>query len=182
MKYARVLLEHCPKDTTQIFIDYYTGQYRPKKDIPVQNIPSPQGGAVSAVQNLASYLPYVNTTSIASPGSTGNQKAAISEAQLSESNAAQPPPEYDVPRPRTAFSSFLDHPDEFVVFLEACLKEEHLEEGDKTDLYTTLFEMYLDKANDKKGAETKQWEAKAKELIEGKDVYRILNPQKHANH
>jgi hypothetical protein len=62
------------------------------------------------------------------------------------------------------------------------LKEEHLEEGDKTDLYTTLFEMYLDKANDKKGAETKQWEAKAKELIEGKDVYRILNPQKHANH
>lgn len=170
MKYARVLLEHCPEDTTKVFIDYYTGQYRPKKDVPIQHDPIPQSGAVSAVQNLASYLPYVNTSSIASPGSAGNQKSAISEAQLAEANAAQLPPEYDIPRPRTAFSSFVDHPDEFIVFLESCLKEEHLDEGDRTDLYTTLFEMYLDKANDKKIIEKEQWEAKAKGLIEGKDV------------
>ena len=170
MKYARVLLEHCPDDTTQLFIDYYTGRYRPKTETPVSNDPTPQSGAVSAVQNLASYLPYINTSSITSTGSAGNQKATISEAQLAEAHAAQPSPEYDAPRPRTAFSSFVDHPDEFIVFLEACLKEEDLEEGDKVDLYTTMFEMYLDKANDKKGAEKAQWEAKAKELIEGKDV------------
>lgn len=170
MKYARVLLEHCPKDTTQLFIEYYTGQYRPKKELPVSNDPTPQSGAVSAVQNLASYLPYINTSNITSPGSAGNQKATISEAQLAEAHAAQPPPEYDLPRPRTAFSSFVDHPDEFIVFLEACLKKESLEESDKIDLYTTMFEMYLEKANDKKGAEKVQWEAKAKELIEGKDV------------
>ena len=170
MKYARVLLEHCPKDATQLFIDYYTGHYRPKKETRVSKDPTPQSGAVSAVQNLASYLPYINASSITSPGSTGNQKLTISEAQLAEAHAVQPPPEYEVPRPRTAFSSFVDHPDEFIVFLEACLKEENLEEGDKIDLYTTMFEMYLDKANDKKGAEKEQWEAKAKELIEGKDV------------
>jgi len=170
MKYARVLLEHCSKDTTQLFIEYYTGQYRPKKEMPVSNDPTPQSGAVSAVQNLAFYLPYINTSNITSPGSAGNQKATISEAQLAEAHAAEPPHEYDVPRPRTAFSSFVDHPDEFIVFLEACLKEQNLEESDKTDLYTTMFEMYLDKANDKKGAEKMQWEAKAKQLIEGKDV------------
>lgn len=170
MKYARVLLEHCSKDTTQLFIDYYTGHYHPKKDAPVPNDPVPQSGAVSAVQNLASYLPYINTSSIASPGSAGNQKATISEAQLAEAHAPLPVPEYDVPRPRTAFSSFVDHPDEFIVFLEACLKEADLEEGNKIDLYTTMFEMYLDKANEKNGAEKERWEAKAKQLIEGKDV------------
>ena len=172
MKYARVLLEHCPKETTQLFIDYYTGKYRPKKDVPVPNDPTPQGGAVSAVQNLASYLPYVNTANITSPGAKGNQKASISEVQAAEADAAQPPPEYDVPKPRTAFSSFVDHPDEFIVFLEACLREENVEEGDKIDLYTTLFEMYLEKANEKKGSEKEEWESKAKGLIEDKDVCR----------
>ncbi len=169
MKYARVLLEHCPKDTTQLFIDYYTGRYRPKKmeDVAVPADPTLQSGAIAAVQNLASYLPYVNT---AIPGLAGEQKAATSEAQPPEPDTVPPPPDYIVPRPRTAFSSFIDHPDEFIVFLEACLKEEHLEEGDKIDLYTTMFEMYLDKAKDKNGAGKEQWETKAKELIEGKEV------------
>ena len=30
MKYARVLLEHCPQEATKIFIDYYTGKYQPR--------------------------------------------------------------------------------------------------------------------------------------------------------
>jgi hypothetical protein len=54
MKYARVLLEHCPQDTTQIFVDYFTGHYRPKtKVIAVVNAPQQQGygaGAINAVQ------------------------------------------------------------------------------------------------------------------------------------
>ncbi len=71
----------------------------------------------------------------------------------------------------TAFSSFIDHPDEFIVFLEACLKEETLAQSDKTDLYTTLFEMYLHKASEKKGeAHREEWEAKAKALISGRDL------------
>jgi hypothetical protein len=57
-----------------------------------------------------------------------------------------------------------------VVFLEACLKEKDLKERDKIDLYTTLFEMYLHKSNEKKGANRDEWEAKAKKLIEGKDI------------
>ncbi|KAK3065922.1 hypothetical protein LTS18_002238, partial [Coniosporium uncinatum] len=73
VKYATVLLEHCPQDTTQLFIDYYTAQFRPKKDAVVVVSASPsQGGqsiASSAVQNLAALLPlpYMNTSAVASP-------------------------------------------------------------------------------------------------------------------
>lgn len=114
MRYARVLLEHCPEETTQLFIEYYTGQYRLKKDSPVAPI--------------------------------------------------------QVPKPRTAFSSFVDHPDQFIVFLEACLDETNMDESDKVDLHTTLFEIYLDIAGSKTGQEKQKWEAKAKTLIDGHDV------------
>ena len=175
MKYATVLLEHCPRDTTQIFIDYYTGRFRPKKDaIVVPNAPTSQGMGIasSAVQNLAALLPlpYMNTNAIQSPASAGEQKATLSQAQIIETNIDEPPPEYKVPKPRTAFSAFVDHAAEFVIFLEACIKADELNEDDKGDLYTTLFEMYLHTANSKKDSEREEWETKAKKLVEGKDV------------
>ena len=79
-------------------------------------------------------------------------------------------PNYDIPKPRTAFSSFVDHPDNFITFLEACLKQENIDKSDMADLYTTLFEMYLETANTKGGEEKERWEAKAKGLIDDQDV------------
>src|SRR5436305_10787137 len=35
MRYARVLLEHCPEDTTKLFIDYCTGKYMPRQELAV---------------------------------------------------------------------------------------------------------------------------------------------------
>ncbi|WAO83032.1 E3 ubiquitin-protein ligase PEP5 [Fusarium falciforme] len=177
-KYARVLIENCPQDATKLFVDYYTGNYRPRRTVVVQNAtdtPTSGGfaaGAASAVQNLSSLLPlpYMNTSTIASPGTPGNTKAVVSDSNLLVDDDA-PAPKYTPPPPRTAFSSFIDHPDEFIVFLEACLEEEDLESSDRTDLYTTLFEMYLYKAGEKKGQHHKEeWEAKAKKLIEGEHV------------
>ena len=170
MKYARVLLEHCPRDTTQLFIDYYTGEYRPKKDTIIPTPPVPQGAAASAVQNLTSFipLPYRQTPAVPSPATAGNQQ--LSDAQTAEAEAAAPPREYNIPKPRTAFSSFVDHSVEFVTFLEACLKQDCIVEGDKIDLYTTLFEMYLETAGGKKSPEKGEWENKAKRLIEGQNV------------
>ena len=172
MKYARVLLEHCPKYTTQIFIDYYTGEYRPKRNIVNPAPPVSQGGAVNAVQNLASFipLPYRQAATAPLPTMPGNQQIALSEADAAAAETAQPPRGYDLPKPRTAFSSFVDHPSSFITFLEACLKQSGVGEADKIDLYTTLFEIYLETANRKKGAEKDEWEAKAKRLIDGKDV------------
>ncbi|KAL2222222.1 putative vacuolar protein sorting protein [Thermoascus aurantiacus ATCC 26904] len=163
MKYARVLLGHCPKETTQLFIDYYTGKYRPKKEIQTPTPSQPQAG--SAVQNLAALLPlpYMNVGA--------GTKAPPSEAQIAtEERTLESPPEYEIPKPRTAFSSFVDNPQEFITFLEALIKQ-NLKEEDKVDLYTTLFEMYLDTANRKKDtAEKQEWENKAKKLIEGKNI------------
>lgn len=173
MKYARVLLEHCPKETTQIFTDYYVGQYRPKRDLPQPaQQPAPQFGAAAAVQNLASFipLPYRQSPGILSPPAHGNPQAMLSDADVAAAEALGPPREYDLPRPRTAFSAFVDHPSEFIIFLEACLGQEIIADSDKTDLYTALFEMYLETASTKKGDEKGEWEAKAKALIDGKDV------------
>ncbi|AEO62020.1 hypothetical protein MYCTH_2312908 [Thermothelomyces thermophilus ATCC 42464] len=129
-KYARVLIENCPKDATQLFIDYYTGRFTPKVDLPEPNAqPAGNGGFVVGAANA-----------------------------------------YTPPRPRTAFSSFIDHPDEFIVFLEACLNEGSLSEVDRSDLSTTLFEMYLHKSNEKKGDDQyrEEWEQRAKALINNK--------------
>lgn len=178
MKYARVLLGHCPADTTQLFIDYFTGNYRPKKDAIVSQSPTPTtqpgygAGAVNAMQNLKDLLPlpYMNTSAVASPPAQGNIVATVSENQVIDIADQIEAPKYTPPQPRTAFSSFVDQPDEFIIFLEACLKEKEIKERDKIDLYTTLFEMYLHKSNERKGANRNEWEAKAKKLIEGKDI------------
>ena len=172
MKYARVLLEHCPTNTTQVFIDYYTGVYRPKKDLPTSAPSAIQGGMASAIPSFSSFIPlaYRASPNVASPATTDNHQAPLNEADAAEAEAAQPGPEYDVPKPRTAFSAFVDHPEEFIVFLESCLKQDYVSDGDKVDLYTALFEMYLETAGHKEGAAKDEWEIKAKRLIDSEHV------------
>ena len=168
MKYARVLLEHCPKDTTQLFIDYYTGKYQPMKDAPITEVS--QATAPGAIQNLASFipLPYMQANVVSSPADTGN--VALSDADKAAAEAAAPPPDYTVPGPRTAFASFADHPRQFITFLEAYLRQDKIDKKSKVDVYTTLFEMYLETAASKKGQEKQVWEGKAKELLDGEDI------------
>ncbi|KAL9610299.1 MAG: hypothetical protein Q9167_004990 [Letrouitia subvulpina] len=172
MKYARVLLEHCPKDATQIFIDYYTGAYRPRKDVASAAPQAPQGGAASAVQNLASFipLPYRQANATSSPATHGNEQLNLQGAEAAAAREAEPAPSYTVPRPRTAFPLFIDHPNEFIIFLETCLDNAVLDETDRTELYTTLFEIYLEIATSKTGVDKENWEAKAKGLIDDKNV------------
>ncbi|OJJ37660.1 hypothetical protein ASPWEDRAFT_106703 [Aspergillus wentii DTO 134E9] len=165
MKYARVLLANCPHRTTELFIDYYTGQYRPRTE--VVEIPSePQAQPSSTVQNLAAFLPL----SLINVG--GSVKPETPEIPIeTENKGDESPPDYQIPKPRTAFSAFVDHPQEFTVFLEALVKQDGLKVDDKVDLFTTLFEMYLDTANRVKDkAEKGEWQNKAKKLIEGKDI------------
>lgn len=176
MKYGTVLLEHCSREATQLFIDYFTGQYRPKKDaVMVQETPAaPEAGgfsnvARSAVQNLAALIPLPNMSMLATPAvSSGNGK--VTQAQVIETSIEGDFIAYDVPKPRTAFSSFVDHPDDFIVFLEACIASEGVGAEYKPELYTTLFEIYLHKASATKAEEKTEWERRAKRLIEAKDV------------
>ncbi|RYC54068.1 hypothetical protein CHU98_g12144 [Xylaria longipes] len=178
MKYARVLLEHCPNSTAEIFIDYYTGKYKPKvhttlvEAVPVSSGNRLAAGAANAVQNLTSLLPlpYMGTSAVPSPAIQGDNQPAVEHTTPNTENDDDSVLKYTPPPPRSAFSSFIDHPDEFIVFLEACLKSNSLGETDTADIYTTLFEMYLHKATDGKGVQKEEWELKAKKLIEGHDL------------
>ncbi|KOS22364.1 Vacuolar protein sorting-associated protein 11 -like protein [Escovopsis weberi] len=176
-RYARVLIEHCPKDATKLFVDYYTGKYRPRKTVmTVESTEAPAvggfgAGAASAVQNLTSLLALPSYISPLNGATSASDAAKEVAAPTADEEEDAPAPKYNPPAPRTAFSSFIDHPDEFIEFLEACLEEEKLKEEHSADLYTTLFEMYLCKSNEKKGHQHKEeWEAKAKKLIEGEHV------------
>ncbi|KAI9821954.1 MAG: hypothetical protein M1827_002536 [Pycnora praestabilis] len=191
MKYARLLLEFCPQDMTQLFIDYFTGEHRPKADVVVSTTLAPQGGVQggvsSTVQNLASFLllpvsslasvaslpslpslPYRNAASIVSPGRPEELSTKADESQLAENDVNEL--FYTLPSPRMAFSSFVDHPEEFINFLEALLSKGHTAQHDLVELYTTLFEMYLSIAGKNKGAEKEHWEGKAKGLIENTNI------------
>lgn len=165
MKYARVLLAHCPERTTELFKAYYTGQYRPRTE--VEPPAEPQAQPTSTVQSLAVLLPLRYMTG----GSGTREQASVPDDATTEESPADAPPEYEIPKPRTAFSAFVDHPQEFIDFLETLVQQPDLTKDSKIDLFTTLFEMYLDIAKGKKDAAGKQeWEDKAKKLIEGKDV------------
>lgn len=123
---------------------------------------------MSTVQSLANLLPLRYMT-----GSTGAQtQPPVTEADPTKDQEEEDTtPQYKVPKPRTAFSAFVDHPKEFIGFLETLAEQPDLKQEAKVDLFTTLFEMYLDTAKTKKDAAEKQeWEDKAKKLIEGKDV------------
>ncbi|GLA28294.1 hypothetical protein AnigIFM63326_005865 [Aspergillus niger] len=163
MKYARVLLSNCPEKTTELFIKYYKGQYTPKTEVEAPSMEH-QAQPTSTLQSLAAFLPLSLIN--ASAGS----KPEV-EAPPAEDKATEELVEYQIPKPRTAFSAFVGHPDEFISFLEALIQQDNLKEDDKIDLYTTLFEMYLDTASRQKDAAQKvEWEDKAKKLIEGKDI------------
>ena len=166
MKYARVLLEHCHQDATQIFIDYHTGKYKPKTDSPILAIDQPSGGR--GLPALTAFIPLPYRQAPATPSAQEQSVNDEGSGKEEESNVEKP--DYDVPKPRTAFSAFMDHPEEFITFLEACIKQEIMDEADKVDLYTTLFEMYLDAAARKEGSEKAEFESKARRLIDGKNV------------
>ena len=169
MKYARVLLEHCSQDTTQLFIDYYIGKYKPKTDSMPLAVES-QGGS-RALPALTSFIPLPYRQ--ASSNTVAKAQAVTGEGNVMSDESEETAtikPKYDVPKPRTAFSAFMDHPDEFMHFLEACVKQENFNESDKVDLYTTLFEVYLEAATHREGNEKLGFENKARQLIDSKSI------------
>lgn len=177
IKYGTVLLENCAEDTTQLFIDYFTGKFRPKKDAVIvqETTAAPENTgfankAQSAVQSLASLIPLPYMSATASETTAPGDASKTTVNQVVETTTEDTFVEYDVPKPRVAFPAFVDHPDQFIIFIEACIESDGVKQEDKTDLYTTLFEMYLHKASTTDSGEKAEWESKARKLIESKSV------------
>lgn len=166
MKYARSLIEHCPEETTKLFIEYHTGKYEPKQDIPaVAEVQAQSGGG--AFQSLSALwtVPFMNR-----PSSNVQEAESVKPTEDQENETSPKEevslPSYTIPRPRTAFSAFIAHPFEFITFLEAVIQRPDLTKEDITDLSTTLFEMYLEVsklATD--NAERDKWQQNATRLI-----------------
>lgn len=165
MKYARSLVDHCPGEATQLFIDYYTGQYQPKKDVPaVADVQAQSSGG--AFQNLSALwtLPFMVRPTVGTRQPT--VAAAVPDEQGAEATEEERPPAYTVPRPRTAFSSFIGHPREFLGFLKAIATQPNLSKADQSDVSTTLFEIYLELANSSSDRPEKEsLQRKAQNLI-----------------
>ncbi|KAK7205492.1 hypothetical protein BZA70DRAFT_295277 [Myxozyma melibiosi] len=203
-RYGRVLLQHVARETTALFIEYFTGRYVPRE---IPNVAELENGEQaremsppSSVPNYKNLLPYMAGSRPASvmSGLTGEQTPTIMSAITSNvgklstvvggaitgsASVANAPltlesssydqdgkiVDYVIPKPRTVFATFVDQPDEFIIFLEACIAHHRTaggQESDEIDMYTTLFEMYLQKAEASTTEEEKvQWEEKSKELI-----------------
>jgi hypothetical protein len=108
----------------------------------------------------------MNRAAVASPG-TGTEQAGTGAETTVPKDAAPSPPTYSIPKPRTAFSSFIAHPEVFIEFLEALIAHNGLLPRDRADVSTALFEMYLESANSvtTPSATKQQLQDKAKALI-----------------
>jgi hypothetical protein len=163
IQYARELLDQFPMETTALLIVLFTGKYVPTPMEP--RIPEDGDSQTTEISTITapvvqSYRAFVNYMSGQPEQENGN---AHYDKNASEAT-------YQPPRRRLIFSSFIDHPNEFVIFLEACLEcynEQETNERDRGDLLNTLFEMYLTLANRAAGNSEEQtrWEGKAKELV-----------------
>ncbi|TGZ85708.1 vacuolar protein sorting-associated protein 11 [Ascodesmis nigricans] len=186
MRYARVFFRHEPTKTKDLFVEYYTGSFVPRPKSPPGTATSPDESTASQGfqaylplnANLLQQLPYVGGGSTSATNTPVAQKASASQPQITKVEETtiplDVPRKYRIPKPRTAFSSFVDHPEEFVDFLEKILEAGEnsgtLSTKDKTDIYTTLFEMYLQRANASESEQLKQeYQAKASKIIEARE-------------
>jgi len=170
MRWARILLKEIPDEATNAFIEYYTGKYLPHEKVVVEETVEVQNSS-SALQNYVSLLtiPYMSSNTATPPPV---EQPTQPVRQIDPANIYKPP------KPRTAFSSFVDHPTHFITFLEACLEAQVGDESDEADLFTSLFEMYLHQAKQHEGKEKSDWENKAKSIVEKRgssiDVSNVL--------
>ncbi|KZO93812.1 hypothetical protein CALVIDRAFT_539718 [Calocera viscosa TUFC12733] len=182
-RYGRALLSNLPDETTQLLIELCTGAANVAQPSASPELTNGQAGAG------ASYLSYITNNpagailtgrAFTNAGSAAAPAVTISQAETSAQppaaatpSASQPdtPPvgalqtttvtQEKRPSPRLYFAHFVDHPEQFVRFLEAVAlyrwgqtvgvsgqskpltDMDHEEEADCTAVWNTLLELYL---------------------------------------
>ncbi|GME82901.1 unnamed protein product [Ambrosiozyma monospora] len=182
---VKTLLDKLPNESTQLLIEVFTGKYVQDTTFNIEeaSIRSSKfeetGSHISGNSKdhpiITSYRQFVSFMKIREP----------------EEGEEPPKPTYLPPRPRIIFQSFVNHPHEFVIFLEACVesyKKFGGNEKDKKDIMITLYEMYLSlsttasistltptTADDNEESESSKlqndrdkqaWESKARQLLD----------------
>lgn len=147
---SKTLLDYYPIETTELLINVFTGKYIPQEIVENDN----ESQEYSTLNPLTSYHAFVNFIS-------GFKTENEPESKISSE------PTYLPPRPSLIFPSFIEHTNEFVIFLEACIETFDKYQGnpnDKKELIMTLLEMYLKLS--KSVSDSQHWLKNAEKLIE----------------
>ncbi|CCX35423.1 putative Vacuolar protein sorting protein [Taphrina deformans PYCC 5710] len=185
--FGRELMLNIPAETTKIFIDFYTGSFMPENNVQPQTVsvsPHPAatgyGGTIydsminSRYTQVLPSLPSLDM-SLFNPmkRTASNTSPIVSKShELSEheqiSASVNEERGYNVPNPRTAFPIFADFPLHFVQFLEAILERQSdvAEDTQRSEVVSTLLELYLRQARDTPAKADRTWETKAKALMQ----------------
>lgn len=154
--HSKSLLDCCPIETTELLINVFTGKYSPTEAVKEPFLDSSSEELVLKPQlNLNSYTSFLSYLA----GVKDEEAPALSDL---------PSPTYMPPRPSIIYPSFINHPLEFVIFLEACVETFDKYQGninDKKGLLMTLLELYLSLERDDKDRKS-EWYYKACKLIE----------------
>lgn len=142
--FSKDFLDCMPMETTELLIDVFTGKYKPNATHLLFEALKPisQNGngesAESADTNVSSYGGLLSY--LANPLRQGvDRETPVEEEVFLE-------PTYLPPKPSLVFPCFINHPKEFVIFLEACLKSFEKYQGNdvqKKEILMTLFDLYL---------------------------------------
>ncbi|EGW35569.1 uncharacterized protein SPAPADRAFT_69768 [Spathaspora passalidarum NRRL Y-27907] len=152
--HSKKLLDSCPIETTELLINVFTGKYKPQntEEGPIELDKGGEKEEPEGVAKLTNYRAFVNYLS------GGSDEQEQEEDDLSDE------PTYLPPRPNLIYSSFMNHPNEFLIFLEACIEAFDKFQGnevDKRETLLTLLEMYLSIYETTKA---KEWIDKAEAL------------------
>ncbi|GAA95494.1 uncharacterized protein L969DRAFT_85167 [Mixia osmundae IAM 14324] len=167
-QYGPALLANAPTETTRILIDLCCGTFeQPSEE--AQQVMSP----VAANEAGPSYMSYLSLGG--KPASVAKSTDALDSPRLAPERARKPertatnrtvresspvlPKSIDLPSPRQFFAFFIDHPEEFVTFLEAIAAQRWqqtlddatdtsrettmLERAEQQAIWNTLLELYL---------------------------------------
>ncbi|KAG7665100.1 vps11 [[Candida] subhashii] len=146
--HSKSLLDSCPIETTELLINVFTGKYLPHESQEPLVIDKEE--TQEASMKLTNYQAFVNYLS-----------GSSEEEPEQKSNE----PTYLPPRPSLIYSSFTGHPNEFVIFLEACIETFDRFQGniaDKKETLLTLLEMYL---SIHQASDDKEWLTKAESVV-----------------
>lgn len=165
MRYGKSMLQREPKATTQLLIDLCSGNLGRTPPPAIDGLPAKsetKGGAA-----YLSYLGYNRVTNVFGGDSSDRPSSSTTVAPAENRDSlvsrsstleAASGPTYDPPSPRLYFAHFIDHPQEFIEFLEAVAgirwgqaveSNEDApdgtdeEEADQRAVWNTLLELYL---------------------------------------
>ncbi|KAI5955067.1 vps11 [Candida jiufengensis] len=158
--HSKKLLDECPIETTELLINVFTGHYKPK-EVEANNEEGADIEKNVELTNYKSFLKYLTLNS--------------SEDKEIEEEITTTEPTYLPPKPNLIYSSFTNHPNEFVIFLEACIEAFDKYQGnimDKKEVLITLLEMYL---SIYKTTGNEEWLEKASDLVT--QYQKLLDPK-----